>query len=360
MLHAASLYRTEFAVLRLLLGCVFLFFAQPVTTIADIYEDAASLGRGINMGNSLDAPQEGEWGITIEAEHFQLIREAGFDSVRIPIRWSTHTAVNPDTEGKYAIDADFLHRVDAVISQAQANDLNVVINVHHYNALNRNPTGKQRARYLSIWKQIAHRYRKESPTLFLELLNEPKDINDDQLDAAIWNTLLLEALAIVRQHNPTRAVIVGGSPWNSIKSLSTLQLPKADRRLIGTFHYYEPLRFTHQGAAWAEDVPEEGSQTWTGTNKQKRAIQADFDRAQKWSKKNKRPLYLGEFGAYGGSKKRNPMEDRARWTAFVRQQAELRGFSWSYWEFGAEFGAYDRATKKWIAHLHKALIPSHQ
>jgi endoglucanase len=34
------------------------------------------------------------------------------------------------------------------------------------------------------------------------------------------------------------------------------------------------------------------------------------------------------------------MDDRVAWTAFVRQEAERRGFSWAYWEFDAGFGAF--------------------
>jgi endoglucanase len=48
------------------------------------------LGRGINLGNALEAPKEGEWGMTLKAAYFQKIKDAGFNSVRIPIRWSSH------------------------------------------------------------------------------------------------------------------------------------------------------------------------------------------------------------------------------------------------------------------------------
>ena len=48
------------------------------------------LARGVNLGNALDAPKEGEWGLTLEEDFFEQIRRAGFKSVRIPIRWSAH------------------------------------------------------------------------------------------------------------------------------------------------------------------------------------------------------------------------------------------------------------------------------
>jgi endoglucanase len=51
------------------------------------------------------------------------------------------------------------------------------------------------------------------------------------------------------------------------------------------------------------------------------------------------------------------MESRIRWTTAVAREAEQRGWSWAYWEFGAGFGAYDRQKGQWREGLLKALIP---
>ncbi len=37
----------------------------------------------INMGNALDGPSEGAWGMKIEKDYFALMKQAGFQSVRI-------------------------------------------------------------------------------------------------------------------------------------------------------------------------------------------------------------------------------------------------------------------------------------
>ena len=65
---------------------------------ADAFQDNSLLERGINLGNALDAPTEGAWGVTLKAQYFQAIEAGGFGSVRIPIRWSAHAALTaPDT-----------------------------------------------------------------------------------------------------------------------------------------------------------------------------------------------------------------------------------------------------------------------
>jgi hypothetical protein len=99
---------------------------QPVAGAADPFAQNRRLGRGINLGNALEAPTEGEWGVTLQAEYFLLIRQRGFDSVRIPVRWSSHAAATPP----FTIEPRFLARVEWAVDQALKNDLLVVLNVH--------------------------------------------------------------------------------------------------------------------------------------------------------------------------------------------------------------------------------------
>ena len=108
------------------------------------------LGRGINLGNALEAPQEGEWGVKIEEYFFDKIKEVGFKTVRIPIRWSAYT----EPGFPYKIDEAFFQRVDNVINQALARDLNVIINIHHFNKLTESPVENETKLY-QIWRQIA-------------------------------------------------------------------------------------------------------------------------------------------------------------------------------------------------------------
>ena len=47
------------------------------------YEQNAKLARSVNLGNALEAPAEGEWGVVLEQEFFTLIKEAGFRNIEI-------------------------------------------------------------------------------------------------------------------------------------------------------------------------------------------------------------------------------------------------------------------------------------
>src|SRR5664279_4278660 len=106
---------------------IFLFIALLAVCVnADSFSVNKMLGRGINLGNMLDAPSEGEWGVTIDSAYFPLIKSSGFTSVRIPVRWST--AARMDTVAPYTIRPAFIARVKWAIDQALKNGLAVVVN----------------------------------------------------------------------------------------------------------------------------------------------------------------------------------------------------------------------------------------
>ncbi len=303
------------------------------------------LRRGINLGNMLEAPNEGEWGLLVKEEYFDWIKEAGFQSVRIPIRWSAHT----QTEAPYTIDPQFFERIDQVIEQALKRDLAVVINIHHYEEIHIEPR-LHKERFLAIWDQIAERYQDLPDNVFFEILNEPQGT----LASVSWNEYAAEAIETIRRTNPRRSLIVGPGDWNSINGLPGLLLPEEDRNILVTIHYYLPFQFTHQGAEWVEGTDAYLGTTWDGTEAEIKLIESDFDRAAKWAERSRRPIFLGEFGAYYKA----DMDSRARWTEAVARQAEKRGWSWAYWEFGSGFGAFDPEKKAWREPLLRALIPA--
>lgn len=218
---------------------------------------ALGLARGINFAGDFEVEPRRSWGEPILDADFALAADAGFDHIRLPIRWSSYTGAAPD----FAIDPGFFAEVDAMVELAQLNGLNIVVNVHHFEELDLDPFG-ERARYLAIWEQLAIRYAGQPSSVVFELLNEPIGVFDDQPE--LWNELAAEALAIVRRSNPTRTVIIGPVSYNHADRLDDLELPD-DPNLVATIHTYDPDSFTVQGAVFIDPIPATGV-TWSAGN----------------------------------------------------------------------------------------------
>ncbi|MCC5830861.1 MAG: cellulase family glycosylhydrolase [Phycisphaeraceae bacterium] len=303
------------------------------------------LGRGINMGNMFEAPDERAWNNPYQTGYFKKIAELGFTHVRLPVRWEpeARSMVQPP----YTIRPEFLRRIQQVIDEALEEGLMVVLNMHHHEALFADPRG-QKDRFLGQWRQIAAHFKDYPDTLIFELLNEPHG----ELTPERWNDLLVAGLRVIRQSNPRRAVMIGTAEWGGLSALAKLKIPD-DPNIIITVHYYGPFAFTHQGASWVGP----GSERWLGTRwldteAERQAIRTAFAPAVQMRDRLGIPIHLGEFGAYS----RADMDSRVRWTRFVARLAEEHGFSWAYWEFSAGFGIYDREERTMRQPLVNALL----
>ncbi len=330
--------------LILVTGIVIFEPAVALGKSPDAFKQNKRLGVGINLSNALEAPSEGEWDVVLKEEYFKIIKDAGFDSVRLPVRWSVHAL----EEAPYTIDKVFFDRVDWAIQNAIKNDLYIIVNMHNYHELLSDTTGHLK-RFYAIWQQIAERFKDYPDSVLFEPLNEPSD----KMGLQRWNQVLKESLAVIRKSNPRRTIVVGPYKFNQIEFLSRLEIPEYDRNIIVSLHYYEPREFTHQGAPWLG----EGSQAWlgtkwTGTEQEKKAITRAFDMAKAWGKKFNRPINLGEFGAY----EKADMESRACWTRFMAETAAECGFSRLYWGFCSNFGAYDPEKNAWREPLLNAIL----
>jgi endoglucanase len=301
------------------------------------------LGRGVNLGNMLEAPHEGLWGVSLRPEYFGEIANAGFQSVRLPVRWSAHAATVPPYEISEAIFA----RVEWALEQAEKAGLAVVLNVHHYEEIFREPA-EHGPRLIALWQQIAERLKARPSTVVYELLNEPHR----NLTPEVWAGLLPQLHAAVRAIDSDRVLMFGPTHYNSIDQLGHLWLPENDERIIVSVHHYQPFQFTHQGAEWVNNSAPWLGTEWSGSETERAEIAAQFDRAAAWSRERATPINLGEFGAYSKAE----MASRIRWTRAVRELAEERGFSWHYWEFASGFGVYDPESRRWRGELRDALI----
>jgi endoglucanase len=319
----------------------------------DAHRLVRELGRGINIGNALEAPHEGQWGVRLSARLFDRIAQAGFRTVRLPVRWSNHAKPEPP----FTIDTVFFSRVDAAIEEATRRGMRVVVNMHHHRQLDGDPLDDGEFgipdavlhdRFVRIWEQVATRYRDiGADRLLFEPYNEPHNA----LNAPNWNRLLARTIPAIRRIDARRVLVVGPVDYNDARRLPHLELPSDDQRIIATIHSYEPREFTHQGAAW---MP--GADEWLGTrcctDEQLRQATGPLDMARDWSRETGRPIWVGEFGAIG----RADHASRLHYTRALRQAIEERGFTWAYWEIASHFGLYDPVRDRWDEALKQALL----
>jgi endoglucanase len=250
-------------------------------------------------------------------------------------------------DSTYKLNPAWLETLDWAVKNGLEANLMVILDLHEYNAMAADPAAKKEM-FLSVWRQLAPRYKNLSDNVIFELLNEP----NQKLTAELWNSFLSDALKIIRETNPDRTVIIGPANWNGIESLKTLVLPQNDRNIIVTVHFYHPMRFTHQGASWTKEFSTLSGITWTGTTEEKEEVNKKLQVAADWSKTNNRPVFLGEFGSYD----KGDMDSRARYTSYVARRAELLGFSWAYWQFDSDFIVYDVKKDQWVFSILDALM----
>jgi len=308
----------------------------------DPFEQVKRMGRGVNI-IGYDPIWQDFSKARFKEKHFKIIRGGGFNTVRINLHAFSHM----DTTADHRLSDSFLSTLDWAVKKATEAGLMVILDEHNFIEIAKDPAGGV-PKLLAFWKQIAPRYRDAPSNVIYEILNEP----NGGLTPAIWNQVLHEAMRIIRETNPERTVVIGPGFWNTIDHLEELSPPEGDRNLVVTVHYYLPMEFTHQGAPWSPGTVNLSGVTW-GTETERRKVEEDFGRCQKWSKAHDRPILLGEFGAYD----KGPMDSRARYTSHVARTAEALGWAWTYWQFDSDFIVYDIDNDRWVEPIRRALVP---
>jgi endoglucanase len=300
--------------------------------------------RAVNLGNALEAPEEGEWGYRIEAAHLAAIAAAGFDGVRLPVRWDEHM----DEETPYSVDPAFFARVEEVVAEALTLGLWVQLDTHHYGALNEDPQ-RERARFVSLWDQIGRRFATASDKLMFELLNEP---NGPVWSMGVLASLQRDAIAAIREANPTRLIVLGPADWQSVDALARWRPPTTENIVVSA-HYYKPHDVTHGDAEWLGDGAPPYNSDW-GSQQDRDIITADIGRAANWAGARRMPLQIGEFGV----NRAVPLEQRALWTRLVREACEANGLGWCVWDFAGMFPIWDQERQDFIPAMRDALFSS--
>ena len=216
--------------------------AAPAAMSGPAWRTAARLRRGVNI-LGYDPLWRQPTQARFKSRHFKIIRQGGFDFVRVVLQSFNHM------DAQNRLDPQWLTTLDGVVKDATVAGLGVIIDEHDFNLCSEAPDTCE-PKLIAFWTQIGERYRNAPDTVLFELLNEPHA----PLDDARWNAMLRKLIPVVRATNPARTLVIGPSRWNNLEELPRLELPKDDRNILVTFHSYEPFRFTHQGAPWAQDM----------------------------------------------------------------------------------------------------------
>lgn len=278
--------------------------------------------KGINLGNTFEPPTEAGWNNPkAEEYYFDLYKNAGFDCVRIPVRWDAYTGKTPP----YKVNDNYLKRVEQVIDWGLERGLFIVVNTHHDDWIKSNYSATNKTRFDSIWSQIAVHFKDKPERLIFEIINEPHGLSQ-----ANNNDLHARVLSIIRKSNPTRLVIFQGHNWGGADELITAAIPN-DNFVIGSFHSYDPYLFGLEG---------QGS--W-GSGNDYNQLENKFKNVSNWSVKNNIPVFLGEFG----SLKKCDFNSRMRHYRTYVELSQKYGFASMAWDDGGNFRIMERQQKGW-------------
>lgn len=337
------------------------------------------LQRGINLGGFLSqcVHEQGHYETFVVEKDIEQIALWGFDHVRLPVDYEVLEEEDGTTKQQgFAL-------VRKVIDWSKQYELDIVLDLHKAYGYDFNDAGDEKKntlftdpvvskRFVDLWRKLAVAFAEYDHVAF-ELLNEVVE----QENAQLWNDLIHETVSAIRAITRKVPIIYGGIQWNSVKTLKLLDIPKKEDNIIFTFHFYEPLLFTHQKADWVETIDKEkeifypesmeyyrkesiplGYQGEVVTKAQAQTMGTEFihemvSEAILAAKKAGVALYCGEFGVIDAA----PIEDTMRWFADVDEvfrKYEIGCAVWSYKEmdFGFTGAHYDEIReellKLWI------------
>ena len=352
-------------ILGYFIGTLFLFGQMSS------WEVVEAMGRGINLGNTLSAPIEGNWAPEVYEQYFVDLANEGFSNVRIPSdffgsrtsgstsNWSRLENTSDQYTGSiddFTVSTTYLNRVQTIVDWSLNQGLYTIIDFHgaelksefletfsDSNESYTSPTSAKRAadlmKFKSIWIQIANRFKNHPSTLLFEVVNEPYfEVSATEMNAI--NVMIIEAIRSTGSNNSTRKIIITGGTSTSYQAPTAIgnQVIQSDSNLIASFHYYVPFNFT------ASSRENYNNFSW-GTNADKSTVDTHFDSVRQWSETNDIPITLGEFGAdneaglsyetgiygsYGGPQN----SSRVEYHRYLAEQAINRGFAFSAWWAG--------------------------
>ena len=171
-------------------------------------QDGESMQIGM-VDNSIKA--ETAWGNPVVTKKvIKAVKDAGFNAIRIPIRWQCHIT----NAQAMSIDKAWLNRVKEVVGWCLNNDLKVIINTHHDKWLEGRPTNEYKdennQKLALLWLNIASEFANYDYRVAFAGTNEVH-IKD------YWGKPEAENLAVQNSYNQTFIDVVRATGGNNLK-----------------------------------------------------------------------------------------------------------------------------------------------
>lgn len=301
----------------------------------------ANLCAGLNV-NQLEGDTSYKRGFKylLKESTYVNIKNQGFDHLRLPINFCLFYSEEED-----ALDEENMQKIDEILNLAERAGLYTFIDFHGWWELGKNYK-TDAPKFIRIWQLVAERYKDRSNHIAFELLNEPKY---NHLPPAKLNELQAETVAVIRETNPERLILLAAPDGNQPWLLGEMQIPEGDENLAVAVHIYHPGDFTHQGFTWAGR--EAGKQVRLD-EKMKNELKWNLDETKKFTDNTGIPVFLNEFGL---NLNLADKEDIDYYIRTITQFCKDNSIPWTWWEYNSgEMGLY--VWNKWRTEILDALF----
>ncbi len=353
---------TLLPVTRVFVGLMFAAGAWTSLAAAEGTPSAhpATFKQGVNIShwlsqNTPEQPYAAPW---FDEEDVAWIAAQGFDHIRYPV--DGRVWLRDDG----SLDETKIAPLVRALGWTKAHGLGAILDMHFLPGASFDPDDQQAAvfsddrlqeKVADFWARVARRFAGESDYLRFEILNEPVAPENQQLNA--FNRRMLAA---IRESNPTRTVYITSNRWSTFTTVGDVEVPP-DPHVAITLHFYEPMLFTHQRAAWARfpaDMPavkfpgavpdltgfvpaDHFAFKPAGYQLTVKQIDDAFDKVAAWAAKQApgREIYLGEFGVYQPA----DAASKRHYLAAIMADTKRLGWSWAVWDYQDSFGVRDAA-----------------
>lgn len=308
--------------------------------------------KGVNLGGWLSqcCHENEHYDSFIGKEDIEKIASWGLDHVRMPIDYN----LVEDNDGN-PIERGYGY-IDSAIEWCGEAGLNLVLDLHKTAGYSFDAGEKEsgffenetlQERFYTLWERLAERYGKYSDRVAFELLNEVTDKSYSDK----WNEVICKCVPKIRAYAPDTIIIMGGYWNNSPDALPDIVKPYDDKVVL-SFHCYDPLDFTHQGAYWIDGMDLNFRMDFDGEKINADYFAGRFSAAIKTAEKYDAALYCGEYGVIDRA---NP-QDVLSWYKAINAAFEKFGISHCAWNFKQkDFGLSDEWIEPVISELVKYL-----